>query len=62
MFCNFCEKFENSKWSPFLVRQNFGEGQNFVEIAPSSMVFKIQNGRHFLKSGLATLQRYPVCG
>ena len=23
MFCNFCEKFENSKWPPFLVRQNF---------------------------------------
>ena len=25
MFCNFCEKFENSKWLPFLVRQNFFE-------------------------------------
>ena len=25
MFCNFCEKFENSKWPPFLVRQNFFE-------------------------------------
>ena len=23
MFCNFCEKFENSKWPPFLVRQKF---------------------------------------
>ena len=23
MFCNFCEKFENSKWLPFLARQNF---------------------------------------
>ena len=23
MFCTFCEKFENSKWPPFLVRQNF---------------------------------------
>ena len=23
MFCNFCEKFENSKWPPFLERQNF---------------------------------------
>ena len=21
MFCNFCEKFENSKWPPFLARQ-----------------------------------------
>ena len=23
MFCNFCEKFENSKWPPFLARQKF---------------------------------------
>ena len=23
MFCNFCEKFENSKWPPFWARQNF---------------------------------------
>ena len=23
MFCNFCEKFENSKWPPFLERQKF---------------------------------------
>ena len=25
MFCNFCEKFENSKWPPFLARQNIFE-------------------------------------
>ena len=25
MFCNFCEKFENLKWPPFLARQNFFE-------------------------------------
>ena len=25
MFCNFCEKFENSKWPPFLARQNVFE-------------------------------------
>ena len=25
MFCNFCVKFENSKWPPFLARQNFFE-------------------------------------
>ena len=25
MFCNFCEKFENSKWLPFLARQIFFE-------------------------------------
>ena len=23
MFCNFCEKFENSKWPPSLARENF---------------------------------------
>ena len=25
MFCNFCENFKNSKWPPFLARQNFFE-------------------------------------
>ena len=25
MFCNFCKKFENSKWPPFWARQNFFE-------------------------------------
>ena len=25
MFCNFCKKFENSKWPPFLARQLFFE-------------------------------------
>ena len=25
MFCNFCKKFENSKWPPYLVRQKFFE-------------------------------------
>ena len=28
MFCNFCEKFENSKWPPFLATQKFF--QNWV--------------------------------
>ena len=28
MFCNFCEKFENSKWPPFLARQNFFENRH----------------------------------
>ena len=27
MFCNFCEKFENSKWSPSLARQTFLENR-----------------------------------
>ena len=29
VFCNFCEKFENSKWPPFLLRQIFFE--NWVD-------------------------------
>ena len=28
MFCNFCEKFENSNWLPFLARQKFFENWN----------------------------------
>ena len=28
MFCNFCEKFENSKWPPFLARQFFFENRH----------------------------------
>ena len=28
MFCNFCEKFENSKWPPFLPRQIFFENRH----------------------------------
>ena len=46
VFCNFCEKFENSKWPSFLVRQNFWKlcllpfkdtlwVKNFVEISVS---------------------------
>ena len=58
VFCDFCEKFENSKWLPFLSGQNFFENwvtysarvalwvKCYVEIALSSTVFKIQG---FLK-------------
>ena len=28
MFCNFCEKFENSKWPPFLAIQIFFENRH----------------------------------
>ena len=28
MFCNFCEKFEISKWPPFFARQNFFENRH----------------------------------
>ena len=40
MFCNFCEKFENSKWPPFLARQNFFENWHgySAEIACGSKI------------------------
>ena len=52
VFCNFCEKFENSKWSPFLMGQFFFENwvsysavalwvKKSVEIALSSTAFEI---------------------
>ena len=53
MFWNFCEKFENSKWLPFL---------SFGIFAKNS---KIQNGCHFwrdknfFKIRITTPQRYP---
>ena len=35
MFCNFCEKFENSKWPPFLARENFFQNwDNYSEEIP----------------------------
>ena len=53
VFCNFCKKFENSKWPPFLTGKIFFENwgsysavtllvKNFVEIALSSTAFEIQ--------------------
>ena len=63
MFCHFGQKFENSKWPPFLGRGKFFENcKNFVEITLSRTVKEIeanlcfaifgknlknQNGRHF---------------
>ena len=40
MFCNFCEKFENSKWPPFLARENFFENWHgyFAEIPCGSKI------------------------
>ena len=36
MFCNFCEKFENSKWPPFLVRKFFFENRHgYSSMIPS---------------------------
>ena len=35
MFCNFCEKFENSKWPPFLARQKiFQNWDNYTAEIP----------------------------
>ena len=53
MFCHFWEKFENSKWPPFLRRGNFFENcrvhysdtlwvENFDEIALSRTVTEIE--------------------
>ena len=53
VFCDFCEKFGNSKWPQFLEGQNFLKigsatqqifpvGQKFIEIALSRTVYEIQ--------------------
>ena len=62
MFCHFWQKFENSKWPPFLGEGKILGVENFDEIALSRTVkeieanlcfaifgknSKIQNGRHF---------------
>ena len=40
MFCNFCENFDNSKWPPFLGRENFFENwENYsAEISCGSKI------------------------
>ena len=40
MFCNFCEKFENSKWPPFLARQKLFQNWDnyFTEIPCGSKI------------------------
>ena len=59
MFCHFWQKFENSKWPPFLERENFFENcqedhfsdtlgdENFDEIALSRTVKKIERNLCF---------------
>ena len=49
MFCHFWQKFENSKWPPFLGRGKFFENckeykrvENFAEIALSRTVKEIE--------------------
>ena len=44
MFCNFCEKFENSKWPPFLVRQNFFENRHGMTLKQWSK-FKLDTSK-----------------
>ena len=56
MFCNFCEKFENSKWPPFLARQNFFENRHGYsadipcgsKISPKSLyIVRFSRYKHF---------------
>ena len=56
MFCHFWQKFENSKWPPFLGRGKFDEIalSGTVKEIEANLCFaifgknsKIQNGRHF---------------
>ena len=46
MFCHFWQKFENSKWPPFLGRgkffKNYQNFENFDEIALSRTVKEIE--------------------
>ena len=42
VFCNLCEKFENSKWPPFLEGQKFFANWVCYEITLSSTVLEIQ--------------------
>ena len=76
MFCHFWQKFENSKWPPFLGRgkflENYKDSRTVKEIE-ANLCFaifgknsKIQNGRHFwggenfLEITKSTMLRYPV--
>ena len=55
MFCHFWQKFENSKWPPFLGRgkflENYQEDNAQIPCGSKISIFgknsKIQNGRHF---------------
>ena len=76
MFCHFWQKFENSKWPPFLGRgkflENYKDSRTVKEIE-ANLCFaifgknsKIQNGRHFwggenfLEITKSTMLRYPA--
>ena len=56
VFCNFCEKFENSKWPPFWERQNFFENRDGYStempcgsnISPKSLYLaRFSRNKHF---------------
>ena len=52
MFCNFCEKFENSKWPPFLAREIFFENwENYSAEIPcgSKILSKLLYLARFLR-------------
>ena len=60
VFCNFCEKCENSKWPPFWARQNFFF-KNWDGLFGVLRRFqRRQFWRDFVKIGIVALQRYPV--
>ena len=41
VLCNFCKKFENSKWPPFWVRQNFLKiGMATLQSYPMGQIFR----------------------
>ena len=48
VFCNFCEKFKNSKWPPFLVGQKFFE--NWVSYSAEFLRLKNSKCPPFLAS------------
>ena len=60
MFCNFCEKFENSKWPPFLARQNFLEniGMATLQRYPVGQKFR---RNHSILQGFRDISIFMFC-
>ena len=59
MFCNFCEKFENSKWPPFLARQNFFENcMATLQIYPVGQKFR---RNHSILQGFRDISIFVFC-
>ena len=63
MFCHFWEKFENSKWPPFLGRGNFFKNcQEYDAQIPYGLKLSTKSLylARFLKIAKSTFLRYPV--